>query len=492
MRLPFICLLLVFSSFLKGQTLHRAFLAFNPEEERVRICADEQSVFVLRNLKGERLDIIHFDQELQEQWAVGITVPGLELTVAEIFNDQLTLFLTGKGQKRFQVLEIARLNGHYAKTGYQLKQPFYANRLTGFKDTHWVSGFVGNRPVAFGLDAETGTMKALPIGHAQPVKSIDYLHFDENSRTLDILLRTSFGSYQGYVLRSINRDGRVAANYELFLPEESLGQVAFTKNSRGILTAATVVKANLETVKAIATIKGPENELEHRLYPLAEFEGVEDQYTLTTDFPIQIKKRPRHLKGRLDAVKFDEEAITISLEAYEKSYEVRGQMQRESDQQSLVDQIDLNRYGRRDFDVDEGTLNDRVDNFSNTEASAYRFRELIIDRVQEQGVDLVANYFLQLDSEGAKGLKFRMPKALDSPFHISQQNFRGPLYLTRTTKDWLLVDLKEIGNPRLLGTWTSSGLPYTLLTDNESSVLTYGFVLVEKRLYLVLEKQTID
>lgn len=485
MRGFFTIIFLVFVTCIFAQEISRTFLPVNPKQEKVKVLANEHATFLIKTKADQSMEVIAFDDKLMELWGIGITLKFPVLHVAEIYSDELALLLSDTRRRNFVLLEIDAGTGHYSFSEYAISTPFQGEQLTRNQEQFWVRGWIGEEPVAFRLENMTQTLKTLPVGHANGVNRITHFSYDVTHQELDMLLETTENGYQAYLLRSMNSKGEITRNLLLSHPNRHVTDLRFHKMPQGSIEAVgTIAKKKLE--QGLVWFSYNATDLSMKEWAWKEITGLNQTLVLESEtLATKESKGPKSMEAEIDAVFFSPEGeLIVSLETFEKDYEVRGLMQRESDEQSMVDQIDLNRYGRRDFDTNETTLNDRADNFSNTEASTYRFREVIIDRLQEQGNRHSQTTLLRINETAHSGVQVKVPAKVNSNFSIVNQNLVQRSY-------WLADDqgLKEVqwsAEPQLINHDMSLG-PY-LKRIGPAEFLNFGFLLNDKVFYLMLQR----
>lgn len=481
----FILFLVISSLCCSAQQISRTFLPVNPKAEKVKVLANAQSTYLIKNKSNLSMEVIAFDKGLKELWGIGITLKYPVLHVADIYDDGLALLMSDSRRRKFVLLEIESETGHYSFSEYRLSTAFQGLELARNHENYWVMGMIGEEPVAFRLDDETQTLKTLPVGYANPISGISHFTFDPFREELDMLLEVNENGYQAYLLRSIDLGGEITRNLLLSHPNRHITDLRFHKTESGKLEAiGTLAKKKL--VLGLVHFVKDANGLSLREWTWKDFPGLEQTMTLENEaLTTKSSKALKSLEAEIDEVTvMPDGEVIVSLETFEKDYEVRGLLQRESDEQSMVDQIDLNRYGRRDFDTNETTLNDRVDNFSNTEAATYRFRDVIIDRVQEQGNRHSQTAILKMNKEGNTGIHFKMPPKVNSNFSIPEKN--------QVLQSYWLADeqgMKQISvlNEPELSNYDMSLGPY-LQRINHHEFLNYGFLLQDKVFYLMIQR----
>lgn len=483
-----VCLIL-FGALCNAQTVSRTFLPVNPNQEKVKVLANEQSTFLIKTKADQSIEVIAFDETLQELWGIGISLKFPVLHVAEVYPDEVALFLSDTKRKNFVLLEIDAETGHYFFSEYTLSTAFQGVQLARNQEQFWVKGWIGEEPVAFRLNAATQTLKTLPLGHASPVNAVVYFGFDEVNQELDVLLETTEKGLQAYLLRSINRKGEITRNQLFNHLTKNVVELHFKKNLNGNIAAIGTL-AKKKMVLGLAFFSKDASGQSMKEWDLKGLPGLEDTWTLENQNLTQKQSKPvKSIEATIDEVFFSPSGeIIISLETFEKDYEVRGLMQRESDEQSMIDQIDLNRYGRRDFDVNESTLSDRADNFSNTEASTYRFRDVIIDRVQEQGNRHSRTTIIKISEAGPSGLHMKVPKTVNSSFSMTSENLSSQSYWVADEQGIRHVKLSE--TPTLINHNMNLG-PY-LKRIGPDAFLNFGFLLNDKVFYLMLQRIGFD
>ncbi len=489
MRLIFSISCFALATLAVGQT-GRTFLPVNPAEEKVQVVAGKTDTYVVKVHKGNSLEVRAFNQTMEEKWGIGLTVNFPLLHLAQSLDDILVLLMSDNKQQSFVLLEIDAETGHYYNATYDITTTFVPRKLARSRERFWLSGTIGAEPVAFSLDAPTGTFKALPVGHTAKVTDIAQLTYDELNDELDLLLETSANGSQCYVLRSIGRSGEVKRNQIFSYPPADIKDLQFRKSADGMVRAlAASTKKSKDDITGIVVFN--ESDVSGRFYPLKDIPGVGEVYA--EDGSSKQGKAPKSIKGTLESVAFlPEGGALISLETLVKDYEVRGLMQRESDQQSLIDQVDLNRYGRRDFQTnaagDTPSFDDRAENFQNTEETTYRFREVIIDRVQEKGNRHTHSTVLRLVDGAFSGFQLKMPREVNSDFSIRNANltFKG-----EETTLWVATKAGYLrwtaGMPEQKTVHRHNIAPFSIPVSG-GEILNYGFILHEKVFYLMLQR----
>lgn len=487
MKTVFILFLGVCSFICSAQQVSRTFLPVNPKSEKVKILANVNATYLIKTKADQSMEVIAFDDALQELWGIGITLKFPVLHTAEIYADEIALLFSDTRRRNFVLLEIDATTGHYSFSEYAISTAFQGEQLARYQEHFWVKGWIGEEPVAFRLENNTKTLKTLPIGHANPVKGISHFAFDRDDGALHMLLETTENGYQAYLLRSVNLKGEITRNLLLSHPNRHVTDLRFQTINQELEALGTLAKKKLIT--GLVQFTKNDAGLSMKAWELKEFPGLDQTLLLEDSLSSKSSKGPKSFDGEIDEVFFmpDGEVI-VSLETYEKDYEVRGLLQRESDEQSMIDQIDLNRYGRRGFDTNETTLNDRVDNFSNTEASTYRFREVIIDRVQEQGNRHSKTMILKINEEGNKGILLKMPSKVNSNFSIPDVNMVLLSYWIADDRGFKQVRI--LNDPKLTK-YEVNLAPYLERIDPDE-FLNYGFLLNDKVFYLMLQRITFD
>ncbi len=484
MKTIFILILAFYTSITHAQQVSRTFIPVNPKAEKVKVLANEQSTFLIKTKADQSMEVIAFDDKLKELWGIGIVLKFPVLHTAEIYSDELALLMSDIRKRNFVLLEIDVATGHYSFSEYAISKAFQGELLARYHEHFWVKGRIGEEPVAFKLDIATQSLKTLPVGHANPVNEISHFVYDQVYNELDILLKTNEKGYQAYLLRSINLKGEITRNLLLNHPDRHVTDLRFHKPESGNLEAIGTLAKKKPVLELGHFVEDPEG-ISMKTWALKEIPGLDHTVTLDADLPSKPSKGLKTLEAEIDEVFFSEEGeIIVSLETFEKDFEVRGLLQRESDEQAMFDQIDQNRYGRRDFDTNETTLNDRVDNFSNTEEATYRFREVIIDRVQEQGNRHSQSAIIKINQLGIAGTYIKVPLKVNSNFSIPGQNLAAQSYWI--ADDEGLKRLEFSAEPKLSKYDMSLG-PY-LRRINASEFLNYGFLLNEKVFYLMLQR----
>ena len=487
MRNKLILILALFNLNAQAQLVKRTFLPVNPKAEQVKVIAEKHATYVLKLKQDKSLEVIAFDDALQEKWGIGMNIDYPVYQLANAYQDQLVLLMSGPRGRAFVLLEIDQGTGHYTFSEYAFSTSFRATKLVRYRENFWVYGWIEEAPVAFQLDAASQAFKTLPLGHANKVPALADFVFDEGSKELDMLMQTTENGYRSFLLRSVNLKGEITRNVLFHHPGAELVDMAYQKLADGRIDAiGTLSKKGKKSVSAITRFKWSDGELTHQDFSIKTITGMDSLLDLSgTPFERKQVKSLKSMDGQMDAVHFDVSGtVTIALENFEKDYEVRGLLQREADEQSLIDQVDLNRYGRRDFDVDESTLNERADQFSNTDAAAYRYRELIIDRVQEQGNRHASTTIFKLNDQNIAGQRIRMPKAVN--FSFSQSiNLKGDHYWIADEIGLTDVRLEERTARAKLSPMMLA--PYGELVAPEK-VLNFGFFIHEKVFYLMLQR----
>lgn len=468
----------------EAQQVSRTFLPVNPKTEKVKVLANEQATFLIKTKADQSMEVIAFDEMLNELWGIGITLKFPELHVAEIYPDELALLMSDSRRRNFVLLEIDAATGHYSFSEYAISTAFQGEQLARHQEHFWVKGWIGEEPVAFRLENTTETLKTLPIGYANPISRISHFAYDPVNEELDILLKTNEKGYQAFLLRSINVQGEITRNLLLNHPNRHVTDLRFHKSEPGKLNAIGTL-ARKKLVLGLALFEKDATGLSIKEWEWNNFPGLDKTLMLEADLSAKSSKTLKSMEAEIDEVFFSPNGpVIVSLETFEKDYEVRGLLQRESDEQSMIDQIDLNRYGRRGFETNETTLNDRIDNFSNTEASTYRFRDVIIDRVQEQGNRHSKTTILKINEQGNSGIHMKMPSKVNSNFSIPGRNLALQKYWLVDDQGLKLVHLSD--EPKLSKYDMRLG-PY-LKRIGPSEFLNYGFLLSDKVFYLVIQR----
>lgn len=468
-----------------AQEVSRTFLPVNPKQEKVKVLANAHATFLIKTKVDQSMEVIAFDDKLKELWGIGINLKFPVLHVAEIYPDELALLMSDSRRRSFVLLEIDAETGHYSFSEYAISTAFHGEQLARDQEQFWVRGWIGEEPVAFRLENTTQTLKTLPVGHSNGVNRITHFSYDVANQELDMLLETTENGYQAYLLRSINAKGEITRNLSLRHPNKHVTDLRFHKTPQGTVEAVgTLAKKKLEV--GLVWFSNHTTELSMKEWAWKEITGLNQTLVLEDEnLAMKESKGPKTMEAEIDAIFFSPEGeLIVSLETFEKDYEVRGLMQRESDEQSMVDQIDLNRYGRRDFDTNETTLNDRADNFSNTEASTYRFREVIIDRLQEQGNRHSQTTLLRINETTRSGVHVKVPAKVNSSFSIAYQNLVQQSYWFADDQGLKQVQWSE--EPLLINHDMSLG-PY-LQRIGPAEFLNFGFLLSDKVFYLMLQR----
>ncbi len=468
-----------------AQTIHRTFLPVNPQKEKVKVLANGRCAFVMKNKADQSVEIIAFDDEMKELWGIGIVLKYPILHVAQIYEDELALLISDKKRRNFALLEIDAETGHYSFSEYNISLAFTGEQLARYQEQFWVRGWIGEEPVAFRLATATKTLKTLPLGHANAVESIKHFAFDPINQELDLVLQTQENGYQAYLLRSINLKGDITRNQLFNHPGRNITDFRIRKSGQGnIQVVGTLSKK--KAIDGLVWFSIEEESLTMKEWQLKGLPGTDRTWEMEDQ-----KLVPRQTKGlktidaKIDEAFFSPEGeLIVALETFEKDYEVRGLLQRESDEQSLIDQLDQNRYGRRDFDPDESTLNDRVDNFSNTEEATYRYRDVIIDRVQEKGNRHSQVAIFRIKDDEVSGIHLKVPKGVNSTFSITDKNLGVQSYWFSDEEGFRKILFSE--HPELITHHVTLG-PYIKRIGPEE-FLNFGFLVNDKVFYLMLQR----
>ena len=416
----------------------RVAVPVDPKSEQVLVKCNASTCFLIKkNNQLGKVEIIALADSLSELWGIRFLPELTNLQIAQAKDDKLILFFSDLQQVRFQLVEIDSETGHYISSFYSINRPFYPRRLINYRDQYWISGQVNGEPIAFFLDTKVGGFKTLPIGLAGSLDAIADLNFNAKTKLLDLLLKTSEGKHQLFVLRSLDINGKVKANLTLTLPKGAKvkeSKLAYPDRTGEKWVISTVTKSNPEMIHGLHVFRANGTKvLSSATQLFDEIPQLAMQFDLSLDDSIFVERkgRLRQADGILGEMKFSKEnKLMVAFEILETDYEVRGYLQREADMQALNNQLDLNQFGRRDFQNEEGggesgfsTLQDRAETFSGTDAVTYSYQEALVDRVQVSGKRHSKSVLIKIGDNGVESARYiRLPGKINSVFSISDEN----------------------------------------------------------------------
>ncbi|MEM9326166.1 MAG: hypothetical protein AAGA85_10940 [Bacteroidota bacterium] len=494
----FISILLIGNAFASAQPKKplRAFLPVDTRSDQVRVINDESSVYVIKGaISTTDLQVIRFDTLLQEVWGVGLqrSLPNLELV--KIDEHRLFILMTSASEKELDVLELEEETGNYFLSRFTFSRPFQLKDFEAYRDHMWCSGWINEEGVAFALDSKTGGVKTLPIGYRQSISEVSNLRFDRQRKMLDLTLRTIDNKQAIFVHRSLSLEGRIIDNWVCKSPGGyNLKDFRITyPTATHPFAVGAIYKGNNEQLQGITTWRlTSEGEWSAKDHLWKSIPGFDERLLIETEEPAIRTKKGKWTNGMtaLSEPMLGQMGMVFSIDQFQKQYNVRGALQRQFDQQQLVNQLDQDQFGRRGFDANETTIADRVDDFSNTDFSNYQFRELVVGNVDESGIDYVRSFVFSYDPEEGLSVQSieKPPKAYGRMADGSTPllNLEGrPIYLSIGGGHVHLVDLAA--NPPTLATVSVPMGPFT----NQwgfGRLLNFGFLALDQEIYLFLQR----
>ena len=477
----------------------RAYLPVDPPTERIQVVNSPNAVFVVKSaLKTTEVSVIRFDTQLKEVWAVGLQRSQEKLSMVKAMDDRLFLLMSDGSQKSWDVLELDEETGHYILSTFTLSRPFQLKEFVAYKDYMWCTGTINGEPAVFALDGRKGGAKALPIGYRTPILDVTSIAFDKQAKRLDMSLRSSRDKRSVFIQRSLDTEGRIIENVVFESPSGfNIKDFRFVEDSAGRQMAfATIYKGNYEQLKGLVTWHQADGEWQAVEHFWQAVPGLSQSLQIDSkDRALNVRKAKWESGwSRMDEPINVEHGIFVGLDRFEKQYNVRGTLQRQQDQDVLVTQLDQNQFGRRGFDVNETTLDDRLETFSNTDISTYQYRDVLVGPLEESGKAYAETWVLFVNWEGAVTGKIikSEPKSFgafaDGGSPLETIEGRPAYFSARVDRlDMLHLEDKDprIGSLQVpMGPFTQSWLPGVLLN--------FGFVGLEEKVYLFLQRYNFE
>ena len=350
--------------------------------------------FVMFEYQGSNLNsnqigmmIYCYDIQLRNTWKNLIAISkGLHPAHYLVSDGKFIMIFADTKYQQWEMFSLNLDGGDYQVSKYEFSSPFIIESMLAIGFNTWVAGKMMNQGVLFELNSKNNSYQIIPTAFANPVTSVKEINFDQSSSTLIYLLKTSVNNRQSFVIRSFEvTKNKVINDLTLEVPESyQLDHVKLTRVGTKVHITGTFYKRNIEQTIGLFQYSLEQGKVTNKHFKLfRELPGFYE-YTLFQEDEYTVKKsRKGPVQAIMDEVIFKDGSFFVSLELIKKDYRPKGTLQKEFEQNRMVNYLDRDQTGRRSFDQasaqfgDEKSAEDRIYQGSATDILSYRYRNAI-------------------------------------------------------------------------------------------------------------------
>jgi hypothetical protein len=351
------------------------------------------------------LRYIRLNTELKEVWNNYFPfTQGFSLKFQKITNEEITLLFSSKNGRQYELLRANTAYGDYVRTQYEFSGKFEPAEVAYYYNDLWVSGTINANPVVFKLK-DNNTYETLPVGISGRVKSIAGLQYDQKRKALHYTMVGEFGGNSVLIWRAMDIDGKMLKNvtsaaFDDQFPESievtydglsaAYAVGTFKKGSSGKSRGFYFARLSEDPILKFGRYKDFPSAIGYKRLKTIEKQGFDKAKTVKTGTANKLFIPDRF-------VLLADGKLQFSFEVYGQEYRNRGQLEQQIIARDRTAQIDLNTYGRRDFDQTGPDLAGRIDRMSATNQTQMRFMDQTLAKAVAQGIAYKHTGYMQLD-----------------------------------------------------------------------------------------------
>ncbi|MEO1053110.1 MAG: hypothetical protein AAFX87_20920 [Bacteroidota bacterium] len=375
------------------------------KERIILVSGEDKGAFIIRvpAIQSSSVVIDKYDTLLAPVWSKQVEYSqDYYLRFHKFTNHRLYLVLSNGASTNFEIVDVHPEDGSYSISKiYNFSRPFSVNDLEAYDNRVWISGEMGNDPAAFSLDEDLGKFESLPLESPFPIYAIYDMSFDEERKRLDLFLSTRINKRKCFLVKGVNMDGSLAENLVIQSQERyNLSTIAFSDNEHIGVThiLGTFYRKSETSPDGIYLYELENDSITSYKYILFEelreinqavpYEDVQVNTSLNNARKTGIREAGPMIIDNFSKI---DGGYLFALEVFHKKGEET--TDGDDDQNRQEDEPEEK---ESELSKEESIMVERSERFSNEDALAYRFLDLIVGKEKSEGYEYDRTYLIHL------------------------------------------------------------------------------------------------